>query len=322
MNPRSLPPIVALISLLALPAAQGQDAAEVVRQLEAALCSFPVGQITEDPHGLTRQLFETSADANFDERRFNDEIWLGPWEEGDRRIDRYLAFHPHEQGYVVVDCIPFQATARRSTAIDGRSAEIMRFAVYDETPRGYNLVDATYVMESDRRTLVAAEFIDPFLHEKGIQEWDEPIADPWYWAEVRFDVDAGGTRESIWGFEVDLDHDEVTELGITSLATHGTGGGEYAFFRKDGANYRFIGYLGINTLQVLPLNEDGSMRLRTTWHMNASCASVATYTNDGSRFQSIEQLECADIDDASDGEFIVPGQHQFRPSSWLQVRNP
>ena len=309
-------------TVVALPAARGQDAMELVEQLAAERCTLTLGQVTDDPHGLTRQLFEPEIDAKFNEYAFANELWVGTW--GTRVTERYLIFHPEAQGYRLVDCIPFRPMGNMAILVDGRDAESMTFGLYDRTPRGYDKLTATYILDAGRRTLVSAELIDPFLYRNDITTWDESVDDPWYWAQVQFGLKLNAMRDSLWGFEVDLDHDGVSELGITTQISHGSGGGGYAFFRRDGDNYRFIGYLELRTLQVLPLRPDGTMHLRTFFTSNAACHSAATFTNDGAQFQRIEVSRvCTELEAdayADGGDIIIPERIRFDPDgNWAPL---
>lgn len=312
-----------LSTILVLPIVNAQDATELVRQLGRERCDVFLGQLTDDPHALTSAIFQPAPNAKINEYSFEDEIWIGEW--GTRVIERYLIFHPQADGYKLVDCIPFRAMGRSSISIEGRNAESMTFGIYDRTPNGYDMFTVSYLLESERRVLIAAERIAPYLYQSDISEWKEPIEDPWQWAEIRFSIDLGSQRESIWGFEVDLDSDGVNELGITTSASHGNGGGAYGFFREDGNAYRFIGYLELRTLQVLPPTSDGSMRIRTFWRTSINCETSLTHSNDGLKFIELEISKSCDDAATHDrqlteAEIVRPELLQFRPESWTTAQ--
>lgn len=299
--------------------ALAEDASGLLTDLHDELCNFPVGQVTSDPHALTNELLNVSGDEKIHPYSFENELWLGV--AGQRIPERYLIFRIDKGSYVLTNCLPFRAMGRTSVDVDGEDGESMTFGLYDRTPRGYDMFTAIYKLQSGRREFVSAERIDPFLYEAGITTWDKPVEDPWYWAEVRFQLDSGGTRDDIWGFEIDLDMDGVNEIGITSMATHGNAGGSFAFFRRDEVAYRFIGYLGVQTIQVLTPGDDGGMRIRSFGRFDINCAAAITLTNDGLNFQQIEMIKsCEDAAkyerQVAEAEIVQPGRGQFRPSAW------
>jgi hypothetical protein len=311
------------IAVLAAGIAQpltAQDGRHLLEELTAERCSVALGQWTDDPHSLTRTLFEVEEQTRLNELEFEagvvgpePELWLGPVAE--TGIVRYLVFWLDGERHRNVACIPFHAMSSLPVEVDGRPAVRMTFGARDRTPRGYDMFTATYFVGSSGYMLHEVEWNDPFYYEKGIEEWNEPISDPWHWSEVRFAVDYGGTREHLWGFEIDLDRDGTPELGITSQATQGNGGGDFAFFRRlhdqrGEDSYSFLGYLGLKSLQVLPPAEDGSLRVRSFWHINADCSAVATHTNDGKTFEMLQVSEVCGKDLGSyrdDGDVVVPG---------------
>ncbi|MBT8078485.1 MAG: hypothetical protein KJO31_07895, partial [Gammaproteobacteria bacterium] len=167
----------------------------------------------------------------------------------------------------------------------------------------------------------SATRVDPFLYESGIETWDKPVDDPWYWAEVRYQIDLGGTREHLWGIEIDMDQDGIDELGITSSASQGNAGGSFAFFKRDREQYRFIGYAFLKTMQILPVAQDGNIRIRSIGRASINCAVAMTLVNDGEQFHPGEKANSCESPAKyerllGEAPIVFPGRHSIRPDDW------
>lgn len=308
-----------ILAVNSVSAAVGEDATALIAELEKELCAFPTDQVTQKPRSLAAELLDVEDPASLKAYDFGDELWLGV--AGQDVRERFVILQKRGGNYRVTDCLPFRAMGSGKIEIDGAEADSFTFGLSGVTPRGYDLFTAEYRKESGSRELHSATRVDPFYYEKDIRTWDDPVADPWHWAEIRFGVDLGGTREHIWGFEKDFDADGVDELVITSMASHGNAGGSFAFFKRHADSYRFIGYAWLQTLQVLPPSADGSIRLRSFARYDVNCGIAMTMDNDGSQFHEIDSVKSCDDNEryaalVREAEIVSPGKNRFRPEAW------
>lgn len=300
-------------------ASDKEDATALVAELATKLCAFPTNQLTQEPRSLAAELLGVEDPASLKAYDFGEELWLGV--AGQNVRERFVVLRKEEDDYRLADCFPFRAMGSGKVEIDGEEADSFTFGLSGVTPRGYDLFTAVYVEESGSRKLHSATRIDPFYYEKDIRTWDQPVPDPWHWAEIRFGVDLGGAREHLWGFEKDFDADGIDELVITSMVSHGNAGGSFAFFKRDAEAYRFIGYAWLQTLQVLPPSTDGSIRLRSFARYDVNCGIAMTMGNDGTQFHEIDSVKSCDDNEryaalVREADIVSPGKNKFRPEAW------
>jgi hypothetical protein len=118
--------------------------------------------------------------------------------------------------------------------------------------------------------------------------YDQPIADIMQWAADNF-ADGPNVKKDYWSlemFELDINHDDIPEVFVTTPRLHGTGGGPYLVFRKHTQGHLYIGQLGgrQHNMRVLPLGPDGLPRIMTFWNNGGGSGTASVWKNDGTRF--------------------------------------
>lgn len=119
-------------------------------------------------------------------------------------------------------------------------------------------------------------------------DYDQEIDDIRQWAADNFSDGQNGDLDywELKAFELDIDHDGIPEVFLTTPKLHGTGGGPHLVFRKDKLVYFYIGQLGgrEQTMRVLPLGSDGTPRVMTFGGNGGSSGIASVWKNDGKRF--------------------------------------
>ena len=117
------------------------------------------------------------------------------------------------------------------------------------------------------------------------------IADPFAWAATQFLDSPDATIEAarLESFEADIDHDGLGELFVTSATTRGNAGAGYLVFRRAGRKFSYIGEIGLSrqAFRILPLGEDGSVRLLVYWGNGGGEGTLSVLSNDGRRFKTV-----------------------------------
>jgi hypothetical protein len=121
--------------------------------------------------------------------------------------------------------------------------------------------------------------------------YDKPIPDPEQWAADNFS-DAPNAAKDDWKierFELDLNHDGVPEVFLTTPRLHGTGGGTHLVFQKRGEFYFYGGQISgrKHTIRVLPVEADGRPRIMTFWSDGGGRGTASVWKWDGKAFQAI-----------------------------------
>lgn len=118
--------------------------------------------------------------------------------------------------------------------------------------------------------------------------WDKPISDVDQWAADNFS-DAPDGETDYWKlqkFNLDIDHDGIPEVFVTSLRLHGNGGGPHLVFQKRGQSYYYIGQLPgrKHTMRVLPIGADGLPRVMTFSNSGEGSGVASVWKWDGKGF--------------------------------------
>lgn len=124
------------------------------------------------------------------------------------------------------------------------------------------------------------------------------ISDPLAWSADQFaDSPNASIKEAqLESFEVDIDHDCIPELFVTSRHLLGQALGPYLGFRRSGSRFYYIGCLGMNrhSFRVLPLGPDKHPRVLVYWRAGGGetgSGTLATVSNDGRRFNTVHTEE-------------------------------
>lgn len=119
-----------------------------------------------------------------------------------------------------------------------------------------------------------------------------PIQSPVDWAEGFFYERWGGCSEMLQA-ELDIDHDGVAELFIGGTKWSGTNGIPWAVFRRVADGYEFLGPSFIRRdfsfFKVLPLADDGAIRLARYWHVSGQEGFIEIIGHDGEGFVTISR---------------------------------
>jgi len=120
------------------------------------------------------------------------------------------------------------------------------------------------------------------------EAYEQPITDIKQWAADNFSDGPNGEKD-YWKpemFQLDIDHDTIPEVFVTTPRLHGNGGGPHLVFRKHTQGHVYIGQLGgrQHTMRVLPLGSDGLPRIMTFWKNGGGSGTASVWKNDGKRF--------------------------------------
>ena len=118
--------------------------------------------------------------------------------------------------------------------------------------------------------------------------YEEPITDIKQWAADNFS-DGPNAEQDYWKlemFELDIDHDKIPEVFVTTPRLHGNGGGPHFVFQKRKEGYFYIGRLdgSQHTMRVLPLGSDHLPRIMTFWNNGGGSGTASISKNNGKRF--------------------------------------
>ena len=121
--------------------------------------------------------------------------------------------------------------------------------------------------------------------------YHQPIFDPDQWAADNFS-DAPNAAKDCWRierFELDIDHDGVPELFVTTPRLHGTGGGPHLVFQKRGRFYLYGGHLpgSKHTMRVLPADADGHPQIMTFSGAGGGRGAASVWKWEGRSFEEI-----------------------------------
>ena len=121
--------------------------------------------------------------------------------------------------------------------------------------------------------------------------YDKPISDPEQWAADNFSDKPNAAKDDwkIERFELDIDHDGLPELFLTTPRLHGNGGGPHLVFQKRGKFHFYGGQLSgrTNTIRGVPVDADGPPRIMTFWNDGGGRGTASVWKWDGKVFQRI-----------------------------------
>ena len=123
------------------------------------------------------------------------------------------------------------------------------------------------------------------------------IADPRAWAHRQWDENlVPGQEQRITEYRLDLDHDGTPELFLALESMYGQAGCPHFVFKQDGSRYVLLGQLLMHPrgVRVLPLGEDGKLRIVTYRRLGGSQGDILWMTS-------------------RDGQFVVLRQERIHP---------
>ncbi len=117
------------------------------------------------------------------------------------------------------------------------------------------------------------------------------IRAPMDWAAGYFSASRGNDLRLVRR-ELDLDHDKKPELLIGFVPGQSQNGIPFVIFQRLDDGYRYLGELffhrDLSNIKVLPLGEDGGIRIAQLWHRTAEETGLGILTHNGSRFVTVE----------------------------------
>lgn len=125
----------------------------------------------------------------------------------------------------------------------------------------------------------------------------DEIADPRAWAHGQWNENlVGGQEQRITEYRLDLDHDGTPELFLALQSFYGQAGCPHFVFKEDGCGYVLLGQLLMHPrgVRVLPLGEDGKLRIVTYRRLGGSQGDILWMTS-------------------RDGQFVVLRQERIHP---------
>jgi hypothetical protein len=106
----------------------------------------------------------------------------------------------------------------------------------------------------------------------------ELIVDPVAWTRAFFLKECLGDGE-ITLSDMDLDQDGINELVVETTAGCGTGGTNYAVFRRVGCGFVFLGTLFGKGVTALPHDSTGNVRVETYVHSSAGEGEIVWFVS-------------------------------------------
>ncbi len=126
---------------------------------------------------------------------------------------------------------------------------------------------------------------------KGSSKEDGSIQCPIDWAQGFF-RERFRNDPDLWRFEMDIDHDGTDDMFVgRATQSSSQNGNSWRVFKRLPGGYRHLGELSfhadLRNLAILPLDDDGGIRVAQYWQMPGGEESIRVFGHDGTNFVMI-----------------------------------